>query len=362
MRAGVLSTVTAFLLGLFALGVFALTGAHAGPSDPFTVTGIQVDASAASSVEAQNIAINSGRQRAWQTLIHRLVKQEDLAKVPALDDQAIERLFASYLPQNVRKSTTRYSASMTYIFSPDAVRRVLRLQGVAYVDASAHPILIIPMAPRYDAHGPWTSVFLNARFSHAAVPLNLPIPDGGTIASLGGLTFDTATWQQVQSVANRVQANEAMLLLLVNDKGKMVVKLRHLGIGAPWTIPDIALTDPPGSPKLYADAADQAAGAVINAWKAHAAIDFGKRFKLTAAIHVETLGDWAALQQKLATIPTVTDVTVTAMDIGQARIAITYVGNAEQLKDNLSQAGYDLENSDNGWSIAPLPPPASATP
>ncbi|HEY1631276.1 MAG TPA: DUF2066 domain-containing protein [Rhizomicrobium sp.] len=347
-----------FVLALLALIQAAATAA---PSNPFTVSGIQVDASAASSIEAQNIAINSGRQRAWTTLIHRLTKQEDWAKAPALDDQAIERLLASYLPQNVRKSTTRYSASMTYIFNADAVRRLLRSQGVAYTDASAHPVLIIPLAPRYDAHGPWTNAFLNPRYSHAAVPLNLPIPDAGTVASLGGVTFDGATWQQVQNVANRVQANEAMLVLLVNDKGKMVVKMRHLGIGAPWTIPDLPLNDPPGSPRLYADAADAAATAVINAWKAHAAIDFGKRFKLTAAIHVDNLADWGAMQAKIVTVPTVTDVTVTAMDIGQARIAVTYVGTAQQLKDSLYQNGYDLENSeDNGWTLAPNPPPAQA--
>jgi len=339
----------------------AIPAAAAAPADPFTVSGIQVDASAASSIEAQNIAINSGRQRAWTTLIHRLTRQEDWAKAPALDDQTIERLIASYLPQNVRKSTTRYSASMTYVFNADAVRRLLRNQGVAYTDASAHPILIIPLAPRYDPHGPWTNAFLNSRYSHAAVPLNLPIPDAGTVASLGGLTFDNATWQQVQGVANRVQANEAMLLLLVNDKGKMVVRMRHLGIGAPWVIPDTPLNDPPGSPRLYADAADATATAVINTWKAHSAVDFGKRFKLTAAIHVDNLADWGAMQAKIVAIPTVTDVTVVAMDIGQARIAITYVGTAQQLKDSLYQGGYDLENSDEGgWTLAPNPLPATA--
>jgi hypothetical protein len=346
----------------FVLAFLGLTPAMAAPSDPFTVSGIQVDASAASSVEAQDIAINSGRQRAWTTLIHRLTKQEDWAKLPALDDQAIERVIASYLPQNVRKSTTRYSASMTYVFNADAVRRMLRTQGVAYTDANAHPVLIIPLSPHYDPHGPWTIAFLNPRYSHAAVPLNLPIPDGGTVASLGGVSFEGSTWQQVQSTAARVNANEAMLLLLVNDKGKMVVRMRHLGIGAPWTIPDLPINDPPGSPRLYADAADAAATAVINAWKAHAAIDFGHRFKLTAAVHVDNLADWGAMQARIVTIPTVTDVTVVAMDIGMARVSITYVGTAEQLKESLGQGGYDLESNDNGgWTLAPNPPPPGQT-
>jgi uncharacterized protein DUF2066 len=349
---------------LFAAFAWLMVMPALAASDPFTVTGIQVDASAASSVEAQNIAINSGRQRAWTTLIHRLTKQEDWAKAPALDDQAIERLIASYLPQNVRQSTTRYSASMTYVFNADAVRRILRNTGVAYTDANAHPILIIPLAPRYDAHGAWTTAFLNPRYSHAAVPLNLPIPDGATMSALGGVGFDQAQWPQVQAVANRVGANEAMLLLLVNDKGKMVVKMRHLGIGAPWTIPDVPLADPPGSPRLYADAADQTATAVINTWKAHAAIDFGHRSKLTVSVHVDNLADWGAMQAKIVTIPTVTEVVVTAMDIGQARVAITYVGTVEQLKDSLGQAGYDLESGDtSGWTLGPNPAPAApATP
>ncbi|HEX3672765.1 MAG TPA: DUF2066 domain-containing protein [Rhizomicrobium sp.] len=345
-----------------ALALLGLTPALAGgPSDPFTVSGIQVNASAASSVEAQDIAINSGRQRAWTALIHRLLKQDDWAKAPVLDDEAVERLLASYLPQNVRRSTTRYSASMTYVFNADAVRRVLRQSNIAYADASAHPILIVPLNPRYDAHGGWTGAFLNSRYSHAAVPLHLPIPDRATTSVLDGVSFDAVQWSQIQPIAGRVSAGEAMLLLLVNDHGKMVVKLRHLGPGAPWTIPDVALSDAPGAPRLYADAAEAAATAVIDAWKAHAAIDFSKRSKLTAAIGVDTLADWGAMQQKIVSIPTVTDVTVVAMDIGMGRIAITYVGTAEQLKDSLSQAGYDLENGDDGWTLAPNPPPATTT-
>ncbi|HXL99841.1 MAG TPA: DUF2066 domain-containing protein [Rhizomicrobium sp.] len=349
------------VIPLFLL-VFLSPAAAAPPADPFTVTGIQVDASAASATEAQNIAINSGFQRAWTAVIHRLTKQEDWSKLPTLDDQAIQRLVANYLPVNVRRSTTRYSASMTYTFNGDAVRRMLRGQGIAYTDMAAHPILIVPLAPRYDPHGAWTNAFFNPRYSHAAVPLNLPIPDAPTISALGAVTFDSAQWPQLQSIAGRVRAEEGMLLLFSNDKGKVTVKLRHVGIGAPWTVPDVVVPEPPGAlpAKIYADAADAAAAAVINAWKAHSAIDFGKRSRLVAAVQIESLDAWGTMQQKLATVPTITDVGVVAMDIGEARVSITYVGTAEQLKDSIAQAGYDLEN-DGGWSLEALPPPANAS-
>jgi hypothetical protein len=351
------SLITLFLL------IFLSPIAAAPPADPFTVTGIQVDASAASAGEAQNIAIDSGRQRAWTTLIHRLTKQEDWAKIPPLDDQTVQRLIASYLPVNERRSTTRYSASMTYTFNADAVRRMLRGQNVAYTDMAAHPILIVPLSPHYEAHGAWTNAFFNPRYSHAAVPLNLPIPDGQTISALSSVSFDFVQWSQLQGIAARVGADDAMLLLLVNAKDKVTVKLRHLGNGASWAVPDVDVPEPAGTPpaKVTADAAEAAATAVINAWNAHAAIDLGKRFRLTAEVHVDSLEAWGAMQQKLATVPTVTDIGVEAMDIGEARIAISYVGTVQQLKDAITQAGYDLENGDAGWTLAPLPPPATAS-
>jgi hypothetical protein len=167
----------------------------------------------------------------------------------------------------------------------------------------------------------------------------------------------------LQAIAGRVRADDAMLLLLVNAKGKVTVKLRHLGIGAPWNVSDIDVPEAAGAPqaKIIADAADAAATAVIDAWKAHAAIDFGKRFRLTAEVHVDSLQDWGTMQQKLAIVPTITDIGVVAMDIGEARIAISYVGSAQQLKDSITQAGYDLESADGGWTLAPLPPPATAS-
>ncbi len=39
-------------------------------------------------------------------------------------------------------------------------------------------------------------------------------------------------------------------------------------------------------------------------------------------------------------------------------MVVTYIGNVEQLHDNMSKNGIDLANSDGAWTIAPAPPPA----
>jgi hypothetical protein len=325
--------------------------------DPFTVTGIQVDASATSATEAQTIAINSGRARAWAALFHRLTKQQDWSRQPALDDVTIQRLIRSYLPVNERRSTTRYVANMTYIFNPDAVRRVFRQYNIAYADMQARPILVVPMAPGYQPRGAWTLAWANPRYSGAAVPLVLPLGDTVDVSALGVLKFPTSTWQDVEAVASRVHADEAWLVLLQPANGQLSIKLKRLAAGNSPPIPDILVPVPPKTPvaKAYASAADVADNAIVDAWKARSAIDFGKRSKLIAEFRIESLASWSAMLQKLATVSTIADVGVVGMNTGEARIAISYVGSSDQLSELVRQAGYDLSNTNGTWWLSPQP-------
>lgn len=344
------SIVLTFLF--FAISVLAPDAKAA--DDPFTVSGIAVDASAASATEAQTIAINSGRARAWTTLYHRLTKAQDWPKQPVLDETALQRLIRNYLPMNERRSTTRYVANMTYVFNADAVRRLFRQDNIAYADSQARPILLVPMSPGYQPRAGWTTVWASPRYSGGAVPLVLPAGDAIDTAALGALKYSTSAWQDVEPAASRVHADEAWLLLAQPVGGQYVVKLRRLGSGSSPTVPDVVVPIPPKTApaKVFAAAADAVANTIIDFWKARSAIDFNKRSKLVAEVHIDSLSAWSAVLQKFATVPTVTDVGVIAMNIGEARISISYVGNSDQLAANLQQAGLALSNDDGTWWLA----------
>jgi len=322
--------------------------------DPFTVRGIAVDASASSATEAQTIAINSGRARAWATLYRRLTKAQDWARQPALDETTLQRLIRNYLPMNERRSTTRYVASMTYVFNADAVRRIFRQDNIAYADSQAKPVLIIPMSPDYQPHDGWTTVWANPHYTSGAVPLVLPAGDAVDASALGALKFSTAAWQDVEPVASRAHAAEAWLMLAQAANGQMTVKLRRLGPGSSPTVPDVVLPIPPGTPpaRVYSSAADATSSAIVDAWKGRAAVDYGKRSKLVAEVRIESLGAWSSLLQKLGTVSTISDVGVVAMNTGEARLAISYVGTSDQLSLSLTQAGLALSNDDGNWWLA----------
>ncbi|HSM94510.1 MAG TPA: DUF2066 domain-containing protein [Rhizomicrobium sp.] len=332
------------------LALAPLSPAAAAPADPFTVNNIPVDATAASAVEAQNIAINSGKARAWQMVLRRLLKPEDIAKVPALDDVALTRLIASYLPQNVKRSTTRYVASMTYAFNPAAVRHLLRSVNIAYSDAQTHPILILALSPRWAGRSPWAAAWATPLYSHAALPLVLPYGDALDQGTLANTDMNSTTWQDVEPSASRVKAEEAVIAQLNVAGGQTIVKLKRLGLGASPPIPDVTVPGtPPGNLKAVAAAT---AAAITSYWKTRTAIDYSKRARLTADVTIDSLSQWGTLLSRLGAIPTLTDVAVNAMDTGMARLSLTYVGTADQLRDSLAQQKVDLTQKSAGGTYS----------
>lgn len=336
-------------LGFLAFAPFS--AAFAGTTDPFTVTNIPVDATASSATEAQTIAINSGKARAWQTVLHRLLKPEDVAKVPTLDDVALTRMIASYMPQNERRSTTRYTASMTYAFNPAAIKHLLRTASIAYTDAQAHPILILVMSPKWEARSPWAAAWATPLYSHAAIPMVLPYGDAIDQSALANVNFATTSWLDVEPSASRVKAEEAMLVQLNVSGGQTIIKMKRLGLGASSPVPDVTVPGvPPGNLKAAAAAASSAVAAY---WKARSAVDYGKRFHLTADVTIGSLSQWGGLLAKLGAVPTITDVGVSAMDTGMARLVLTYVGTADQLHDALAQQKVTLDlRPGGGYSLS----------
>ncbi|HWA30777.1 MAG TPA: DUF2066 domain-containing protein [Rhizomicrobium sp.] len=337
------------LIAAFALLVFAPAAQAAPAADPFTVTDVPVDATAASAVEAQNIAINSGKTRAWQMVLKRLLKPEDIAKVPQLDDPGLTRLIASYLPQDVKRSTTRYVAKMTYSFNPAAVRQLLRRANIAYSDAQTHPILILAMSPKWEPRSAWAAAWAKPLYSHASLPMVLPYGDPIDQQALANVNFNTTTWQDVEPSASRVKAEEAILVQLNPAGNQTVIKMKRIGIGTSPPIPDVTV---PGVPPANLNAAAAAASAAIAAyWKNRTAIDYGHRNRLVADVAIDSLTQWGTLLSRLGTIQTLTDASIVAMNTGMARIALTYVGTADQLRDSLAQQKVDLVQKAAGGSF-----------
>ncbi len=331
----------------FAFGLLAAVPAHAADSI-FTVKNVPVDASAAASVEAQTIAINGGRPKAWTILYRRLTRQDDWSRQPQLDDVSLQRLIRSFDVTDERRSTTRYVAKVTYVFSQPAVERLLRANNISYVAAQTKRILVIPLSPNFSPGDSWTLAWSDPRFASGFV--NAVLPEGADSDALSGLTFDTISWSAVGPIAMRLHASDVVVAEIAPGNGS--VRLKRLAAGQP-IVPSV---DVPG--KSFASAADAAFGAISDFWKNKSAIDFGQKSKFTAEAKFNTLSEWASLQSRLGTVQTVVGIDMIAFNMNEARIDIAYVGSFDQLRGTLLDAGISMTSRDGVWWLARADEPA----
>lgn len=330
-----------------------LTGPAAYADATFEVSGIHVDASAKSVAEARTAAVASGRPTAWNILFKRLTRQQDWARQPALDAATLQKLVIGYFPINERRSTTRYVAEMTYTFNPEMVARVLQSAGIPYTAVAAKKVLLIPMAPGFARGSSWTVAFASPRFATAPVPFAVPSGDGADMPYLAGLNFDTATWDQVAPVAARIKASEAVLVLAQPAGNKLQVTIKRVGQGELPTKSSFEVPLLQGAASTYPSAADATVRAIDEMWKNQKAVDYSQKGKLTADVHIGSLNQFAALENAIAGVPNVASVNIAAMDVGEARLTISYIGTPDQLKAVLAQAGVSLTGRGGNWQIGP---------
>jgi hypothetical protein len=336
----------------FALAATFSVQQFAAADDLFTVSGIHVDASAASSSAAQLAALAQGRPKAWAILYKRVTRAQDATRQPQLDDAALQRIIRTFNVSGEKRSTTRYVATVSYSFSPDAVQRVLQSVAVAFTQSQAKRILVIPFAPNYSHSSGWAAALSSPRFATSVVPFSLP---GGAVdqSTLGGLSFDSATWADVEPAASRIRSNEAVLMMAAPNGNHLTVTLKRLGAGqlpAKSSV-DVALA-PGGAPATYSIAADAAVHALEEMWKAHSAVDFSQTGHLTADVRIASLAQWGSLQTTMASTPNVSGVAVQAMDIGEARVTLTYLGSTDQLREALSAQGISLTSRGGEWTLS----------
>jgi hypothetical protein len=339
-----------YLLFLVLFACSLILAAPAGAQETlYNVSGIHVDASGSSSTEALNKAITEGRSRAFQIVYRRLTRQADWTRQPQLDAQGLLRLSRGYTIANERRSTTRYTADVTYMFNPDAITRTLRAANIAYMQAQAKRILVIPMSPGV-AHGPWAAALSSPAFHDALVPFTVSAPEDD--AGLTALNFDAAGWNDLSAVAVKNHVGEVALVQAIYANGKMTVNIRRLGPGEAPTKSsvDVPLAGTVGT--TYPVAAQAAVRLMEDMWKTRTAVDYTQRGKLTVDVRIAGLAQWGEIQAALSGISNITAMQVTAMDINFARIQIAYGGGLEQLREQLAAQGLALTGKSGQWSLA----------
>ena len=324
---------------------FGSSAALAAAADLYTVSGVQVDATAESATAARDAAVAEGRPVAWQRLFRRLTPQSAWPRQPELDDMALQRMILSFGVVNERRSTTRYLGEVTYRFNQAEVQRVLRQGGVPYAETQAQPVLLVPiMQGKFDLATPWGRVWANPAIGQGLVPVILPTGDAEDMALLSRPDLTQLDWAALQPLVRRYNVPQVVIatatpegtaaqLVIINATGKQTESLAF-------------------ARGNFVTTADAAAMKIAEVWKDRSAVDYGQRGRIAVDVEFRSLEEWARIRNQLGAVRSVADVDLLGLSVNEARIELSYFGRAEQLQDIMKQQNLDFRPVGRGYTLA----------
>ena len=357
--------VVVALLGL--LAAFGGIGeAAAQDGNPiFTVTGVAVDQTAASASAARDIALAAGQRRAAQRVFQRLIIRTDQRSLPQLSDDVVARLVQNIEVSDEKTSSTRYLATLTVAFKPDAVRDHLRAGGLRFSETVSRPRLVLPVFEAagainlWDPPNAWREAW-EARTvdPDTVIPLVLPEGDLQDIGSIGPIQALVAEARPVQAIAARYRVRDVVVAhaTLVQDLAAnspiVHVSLRHTGpTSGAVSIETFVGESRDRVNELLAEAVQRTVERLEDEWKRDNYLRFDEPVRLSASFAIGTLSDWLEMRRRLGGAAVIQNVELASITRSDAQVVIHYLGGPEQLGLALAQRDIDLVQEDGFWML-----------
>ncbi len=377
------------LAWLAAVVLFVLPGAAAAQVDnPYTVRGVEVDATDSSTAAARDRAFMEGQRLALERLVEQLTGPRSGINVAALSDVEVERMVQGFQVEQERTSPGRYRATLTYVFRPDAVRALVgdvapppgAPQGPLAVvppggemapgnvpgagpgtAAAGEAVLVLPVlrtadAVRlWDSPNPWHDAWLNHGGDDAA-PVLVPYGDVQDVIAIDARRALTGDRAALDAVAANYEAVGTLVALAEPSDAGLVVSTRlygHRRLDGPasFTVPMSG-----GADTVYAEAVRRVVeqlAATTPAGEPAAAVPDGPRQQVVVLVPLASQRDWFQTRTRLGRVPAVVGTNVLSLSAQEVVLELDYQGSEADLRDALAREGLALERGPQALELRP---------
>ena len=353
----------------------SLAAAAQQTTKPFTVGNYPVDATAANSVAAKEQALADGQKAAFRSLLKRLVPVTSYKRIDKLKNVNAADLIDGVSVRSERNSTTQYIANLDFSFQANAVRELLRREGVPFVDLQAPAIVIVPVyqapsagqgaapAGLEQAAGQkaWTEAWKGLDLEHSLAPAKLEAPKAAVHADALQMMSKDGDGGGFRIVSKEFNNELVLIALAEPELGSKKLNVTLMGRDA---VGQFALKRSyKFQPDDFAYTAELAAvvalGTLEGRWKAikaRPAIGGGtagvqplQPVKLT--IEFRTLQEWQAIKRQITETPGVEDIQIGGQSGRSVEIAVRFPGGGNQLADSLVSQGLDMREVGGTWIV-----------
>lgn len=358
-------------LGLAAGRAFAAPAADL----PFTVGNYPVDATAANAVAAKEQALADGQKAAFRSLLKRLVPVTSYKRIDKLKAVRAADMIDGVSVRSERNSSTQYIANLDFAFQPNAVRSLLRREGIPFVDLPAPSITLVPVyqapaagqgaAPsalsQASGQKAWSDAWKGLDLDHALAPAKLVAVKPGVHADTFQMMTKDGDGGGLRIVTGEYASELVLVALAEPDLGSKKLNVTLMGRDS---VGQFALKR---AYRFQADdfgytlelAALVALGTMEGRWKAlkaRPAVGGGmagaqplQPVQLT--VEFRSLQEWQELRQQIAETPGVDDLQVAGQSGRSAEIAVRFPGGGSQLANSLVSQGLDVREAGGAWIV-----------
>lgn len=336
--------LTAWLIG------WAFVGrAQAAPVDTkmFSASGIQVDVTAANAAAAREQAMQEGQKKALMVVMERITPSYVVEQLPELVPDDILNFVQDISVLNEKTSSVRYMATLEVRFNPDAVRELLRQNGLPYVRTSGKPLLILPIYRRsasaspvlWEENNPWLRAWINRNVESYMVPLFVPM---GELSDLQTVSVDRilrGDLPAAQDLAKRYEAEGILIVELVRNGQTFTVKGRAMDEMTASEIPNFTFSVPltKDTATTFARAVRKVVEHLESVWKSEQMVQFNEAASLVALVPVPDLAQWQKIKGRLDRIPIISSYYLQAARAGVMQLTIFFAENIDRLQKEMNK-------------------------
>jgi hypothetical protein len=323
-------------------------------ADLWTVANVAVDGTANSPSAAKDAALAKGRMKAWTEIFRRLTPSTEWQSQPQLTDDVLEPMVKSFDIANEKHSSTRYLATVTYVFNAASVRDALRKSGIQFSESTAKPVLVVALTgAAWQPESSWGAAWSGQTRRGRLVPVAVPLGDAQDLAALATVST-AADWGVVKPLADRYGAGSVLVAAQTKSANGIQVSMTHVRPdGRVPRAQAFARQGTEDETQLAARAASAIADALQEDWKRTTSVDFGSQASLSVMVPFRTLPEWVAMRKVLDSTKLIQRAAVEEMNMSVARVRLDYVGKLDQLQTALAQSNIYLAADDKGqWTLS----------
>ncbi|HVJ55781.1 MAG TPA: DUF2066 domain-containing protein [Aliidongia sp.] len=340
-------------LAVLLIGLILAGAAPAATSFPqaFVVAGVPVDATAQNAVAAREAARIQGQRTAFRRLLERLTQSSDWPRLPSPGDDAVTNLVQDFDVANEHSSGVRYLAAYTFRFKASAVRALLRGAGIAESELASKPVILVPVlrtadgTKLWDNPNPWRDAWVATAGKGGIVPWIVPAGDAADAA------FDPAgpTPDQISALARRYGDGDVVVATasaMGGDPAGLDINVSRYGPEGNATTATAQVSGRSDS-SLYQAGVLAAQRELEEQWKKLSfavSTSGGEPSEIEVSVPISGVRDWAAVEERLAKVPTIEHREVELMSRSEVRLRLKIKGDSNLLKLALAQQDLTLGN------------------